>query len=320
MNITYKEFEEYFAGGLTPERRGELFVAILTDSTCAQIATAFLLADELDSLSAFDEVAEVEPPQPGTGGQLLSFIKATGAFIAYTAPCGMTASGISLNERIRAFRRKLEMENAGMRERDALLAKRVQEECFFGEAVRFYGDSEVAYKEICRIIEPVLQFWSNQFDKGMFSRGAARACADKLLRKPSLSLFKHYNPSEGSFATYFDKALRNELKRERAKEIKKSFFNKERVENIETCPKDRELMVDGNEVVEARMLQIDSNSIIKKIQQFLPKVEWNIFSARYMDCKKLWEIAEECKCSVSQASRISEQTMAKVRRHLGCVE
>lgn len=316
MNITYKEFEEYFAGGLTPERRGELFVAILTDATCAQIATAFLLEDELDSLTAFDEVAEVVTPLPGPGKKILSFIKATGAFIAYTAPCGMYPAGFELNERIRVFRRKLEMENAGMRERDALLAKRVLTEHFGVGEISFYGDGQVAFDEICRIIEPVLQFWSKLFDKGMFLPGTVRSCADQLLRKSSLSLFRNYKPSEASFATYFEKALCNELKRVRKKEIKQSFSNRERVENFETCPKDRELMVDGNEVVAARMLQIDSEVIINKIQQFLPEQEWNIFSARYMESKKLWEIAKECKCSVCHASRISEQTMAKVRRLL----
>lgn len=313
MKITLDEFEAFFNGGLTQARRDELFVAIFTNSECMQLASAFLLRDELNSLSACEEEATLPvEPAPTAGKKIWSFVKAAGAFISHSGPCGMYPTGIDINGRIKAFRRSLEKANAGSRERDALLVKRVVETCYTNGRTIIH-DSTI--DEILRLVEPVVKFWSIRFDKGMFLPGTTRSCAHRLLYKPTMSLYKNYKPSCGSFVTYFDTALCNELKTEWQKEIRQTFHGK-RVENYEASPKDSELQYDGEGAVEVRMLQFDGKILAARIEKMLPPEEWTIFSNRFMYCKKLKEIAQECNCSMSRVSRISDSVMEKVRKLL----
>ncbi len=314
MVITRREFEDYFSGGLTPARREEMFLAILTDSRCLQIASCYLLQEELHSLSAVEE----ETPGSMIGalvGGIGAFMGGIGTFFSYAAPCGMYPAGLSLRERLQAFRNSVAKANSGKRAQDAALVKRVLDTCCVDGVLVFNATDQEAFCEILRLVEPVISFWSEIFDKGMFSRGAARSFAHELLCKPDMNLFRNYDSEKGCFVTYFESALSNKLSYEIMREIRISFSN--RGANAEDSQNEPALQDDGVVVIDDDMLRHDATEIVEQIKAMLSAEEWHFLSSRYMQCKKLKEIAADQACSIARVSRLTSTTMEKVRKVFG---
>ena len=320
MKITHDEFKAFFNGGLTLARREELLLAILTNPQCGRIASIFLLLEELNHCSYHDEtVGENESP----GAALLKIIKSGFSFdfISFPAAAAVSDVDFEVSDKIKSFRDSLERVYANCRNRDAKLVKRVLANYkvvnvkvgdIWKEEVSFIGDSAAAFVEIQRIVEPVVVFWSNHFDdSGMSMQEKVRSCAQKLLRKSSLSIYKCYNPKKGAFATYFDEAYRRELMKLLKKEIKIIFYDPTQYYQPE-----EELMVDGEAAIDVRMSLVDGMDIKNKLQKILPAVEWELFSERFMYGNRVEDIAEQHNCSMSKVYRRTDKSMNKVRKLL----
>lgn len=255
----------------------------------------------------------------------------TAAFIPLSYDSKPSSTGLPTEEPLnifndsksREFRVSLEESNAILadRDRDAKLVKRVLANYkvvnvkvgdTWKEEVSFIGDSAAAFDEIQRIVEPVVVFWSNHFDdSGMSMQEKVRSCAQKLLRKSSLSIYKCYNPKKGAFATYFDEAYRRELMKLLKKEIKIIFYDPTQYYQPE-----EELMVDGEAAIDVRMSLVDGMDIKNKLQKILPAVEWELFSERFMYGNRVEDIAEQPNCSMSKVYRRTDKSMNKVRKLL----
>lgn len=305
------EFESYFSGGLMPSRREEIWLAILTDSKCMQIASSFLLMDELNSLSAIEEQEKKEEKKEENFGLSIgTFLKATVAFLAYTAPCGMYPSGLDIKGRIEVFRATIAEANAKNRNRDAKLVKQVMEDCCEGGVFVHKSMDNEAFSAIMHVVEPVIEFWSKYFDKGYFSQGAARSIALELLSKPDMNLFVNYDSEKGCFATYFETAFRRKLiDALKKRQIGTSGETSQTIENSSHA-------VDGQGPIEVMTHNELKKIVNTEIEKMFPAEEWNLFTLRFKEGKTLQEIAILQKCSISRISRRTSATMEKVRKYI----
>lgn len=309
MEISLPEFESYFSGGLTPARREEIWLAILTDSKCMQIASTVFLQDELKSLSAVEEKEEEEEEEEKPGLSIGTFLKAAFSFFAAPLFVEMFEPTV-LEHQLDCVRKTRAAVNIKNHNRDAELVKQVLENCSKdGVFVHKSMDNE-AFSAIMHEVEPVIEFWSNYIDKGYFARGTARSIALELLSKPNMNLFVNYDAEKGGFATYFDKAFRRELiSALKEMQIKISGRTSRSVEDTPQA-------VDGQGPVEVMIHKELKKIVNTEIEKLFPAEEWALFALRFKEGKTLEEIAALHKCSMSRISRRTSATMEKVRKYI----